>query len=228
MITRDDVRAAVTPLRLVFWGGMLCVFDLTFSSTVNGQGFRFDLLNDALGMILITVGVSRLSAVRVSDRYRAAMVFVVVVSVLATLEAFFDHLVFPRPAPLSFAVSMFGLVCLAATVTFCVAMRWFCLEAGMRVPADSWKLTAWLFAIIYALPLGLFHAASGFSALTGRSFNINLGPAALLLLPVFAVPLVHLFVSTSRMRREAEAWRGVAAATEPPGDYMEPPRDLRP
>ena len=29
-------------------------------------------------------------------------------------------------------------------------------------------------------------------------------PAALLLLPVLLVPLIHLFVSTSTMRREAE------------------------
>jgi len=150
MISRDDVRGAITPLRLVFWGGLLCVFDLTFASTTNGRGIRFDLLNDALGMILISVGVCRLASVRVSDRYRTAMLFVVVVSFLATIEAFFNHLVFPRPALLSLMASLFAMACLAAIVVFCVAMLWFCREAGTRAAGDSWKLTTWLFVLIYA------------------------------------------------------------------------------
>jgi hypothetical protein len=213
---------------MIFWGGLLCVFDITFTTKTNAHGFRFDLLNDALGMILIAIGVCRLAAVRVSDRYRAAMIFVAVVSFPATVEAFFNHLIFPRPALLSFAASVFAMVCLAAIVVFCVAMRWFCREAGMDAAGDSWKLTTWLFVLIYALPLGLFYAAAGFAVLSGQSFNINLGPAGLLLLPVFAVPLIHLFVSTSRMRRGAEEWReGPVAEAVPLGDYVEPPRDLR-
>ena len=27
----DDIRRAIRPLRLVFWGGLICIFDLTFS-----------------------------------------------------------------------------------------------------------------------------------------------------------------------------------------------------
>jgi hypothetical protein len=30
LLSADDVRRAVKPLRLIFWGGLLCVFDFTF------------------------------------------------------------------------------------------------------------------------------------------------------------------------------------------------------
>jgi hypothetical protein len=45
-----SIKHAVAPLRMIFWGGLLCVFDITFSQTTNGQGFKFDILNDALGL----------------------------------------------------------------------------------------------------------------------------------------------------------------------------------
>ena len=61
-----------------------------------------------------------------------------------------------------------------------------------------------LFVVIYLIPLGLFYLAAGVAILTGESFHIDLGPLGLLLLPVFAIPVIHLFVSTSRMARSAD------------------------
>jgi hypothetical protein len=37
LLTADDVRRAVKPLRLIFWGGLLCIFDFTFGQTTNGR-----------------------------------------------------------------------------------------------------------------------------------------------------------------------------------------------
>ncbi|WP_308494902.1 hypothetical protein, partial [Mycobacterium kansasii] len=39
----------------------------------------------------------------------------------------------------------------------------------------------------------------------GSPFHVDLGPAALLLLPVFGIPLIHFFVSTTRMKTDAES-----------------------
>jgi hypothetical protein len=94
---------------------------------------------------------------------------------------------------------------LVAIVTFCVAMRWFCEEAQLRKAARSWRVTTILFVVIYLLPLGLLYVMMALAIVSGRSFNVNLGPAGLLLLPVFAIPLIHLFVSTSRMRHDVES-----------------------
>jgi hypothetical protein len=201
-----DVTRAITPLRLIFWGGVLCVLDFTFtfSQKVNGEGFKFDLLNDFIGMLMIAFGVFALGRIEAHDRYATAMGFVKLIAVLATIEALHDHLIYSIPSGLSVFFMLLALAELVAIVVFCVAMRWLSNEAGLENAARSWTTTIWLFTLIYLLPLGLFYAAALVAFLTGTSFNINLGPAGLLLLPVFLVPLVHLFVSTSRMRREAE------------------------
>lgn len=36
----ESGRRAITPLRMIFWGGLLCIFDLTFTETTNGTGFK--------------------------------------------------------------------------------------------------------------------------------------------------------------------------------------------
>ncbi|HUU21641.1 MAG TPA: hypothetical protein VM389_03815 [Phycisphaerae bacterium] len=201
---RQYLPKAITPLRLVFWGGLLCILDFTVSSTVNGRGFKFDILNDALGMILITVGVFKLGAIPVHRQYHNAMTFVKVMAVIGIVQAVMDHFVLPMPAAIGFLSSLLSLASLAAIVTFCVAMMWFCLEAGLPDVARSWKVTLILFVAIYLIPLGPFNLIAMGALLTGKSFHINLGPLAILLILVFLVPIVHLFISTSRMKRAAE------------------------
>jgi hypothetical protein len=200
----DESRQAVTPLRMVFWGGLLCVFDFNFSSTSNGAGFTFDFLNDAAGMILIVLGVTRLSNLPVHYRYARAMTFVRVVSWLALLNAIRLHFILRWPQLIQFGFEIFGLVTLVATVVFCIAMRWFCEYAGLERAASSWSLTTKLFAFIYLIPTGLMDAFSAFVTITGAPIRINLGPLALLLLPLYLVPVIHFFVSTSRMKRDID------------------------
>lgn len=198
---RQHLAATVTPLRCIFWGGLLCIFDFTFS----GHGYKFDILNDFLGMILITGGVLRIATLEVTRSYARGMAFVCLVSLAATAEAALDHFVFPRGEALAMALTILALAQLGAIVVFCVTMRLLCSATGLPEPAASWKTTTVLFVAIYVLPLGLFYSAALVAMLTRESFHINLGPAGLLLLPVFAIPVIHLFVSTSRMRRAASA-----------------------
>ena len=116
-------------------------------------------------------------------------------------------LLVPRDNPkvirnLAMIISLADL--LIAVLVFCVAMRWLSTEADLETAARSWTTTIWLVTLIYLIPLGFFYIAATVALVTGTSFNINLGPAGLLLLPVFCLPLIHLFISTSRMRSEAE------------------------
>jgi hypothetical protein len=204
IIDEPSVRRAITPLRMIFWGGLLCIFDITFTQTTNGRGFKCDILDDTLGAILITVGVFKLSAIAVHGRYSTVMRFVQVVSVLAVLNTICAHFIMPLPPIVHVVLNLFALVTLLAIVAFCIAMRWFCMEGGLSAAAQSWNVTTWLFVLIYLFPLGLLYLVTAVAMALGQSFNINLGPAGLLLLPVFVVPVVHLFVSTSRMKRGAE------------------------
>jgi len=202
--SRSEIPSIVTPLRFIFWGGLICIFDLNFASTSNGEGFRFDLLNDFVGMLMITWGVFRLASLQVDDRYRSAMLFVQIVAVLSCIEALHAHVIYDTPLLIAVATTLLGIAALIATVLFCVAMQWLSDAAGLQRAAASWQVTTILFVAIYLIPLGLFYSAALLAMITGNSFQIDLGPAGLLLLPVFCIPLVHLFISTSRMRADAE------------------------
>ncbi len=223
-MTPQDVRSAITPLRLIFWGGLLCIFDLTVSQTSNGEGFKFDFLNDAVGAAMIAVGVYRLVEISVHDRYVFVMRFVSVVSIVAVLDAIRDHFVFQMPSFVHFVLLVFSLVCLIAIICFCVAMRWFCEQAGLKVAALSWRTTTRLFVAIYLIPLGLFYLAACGAILTGTSFHFDIGAGAILALAVFAVPLVHLFISTSRMARAAGSQSDDCPFDHEPLNVDEPPR----
>ncbi|MGB2808901.1 MAG: hypothetical protein WBC22_14250 [Sedimentisphaerales bacterium] len=190
-----DIKRTVTALRLIFWGGIICVFDFKF----NG----FDILNDVVGAIMIAWAVSRLSNLRVHRHYRVAMLFVKIISILSIAEAINAHFYYRVPALMSFVMHLYGIAKMLATVVFCVAMRWLCIAAGLSRSEKSWKITMILFGVIYLIPLGLLHFVWIVCLITGKSFNFNIGPAVLLILFVFFVPLIHLFISTSRMKKEA-------------------------
>lgn len=202
---KQDIQATITPLRLIFWGGLVCVFDFTFSQTVNGEGWKFDIINDFVGMLMITWSVFQLGKIELNDRYLVAMKFVRVVAALSCLDALQAHFIYDSPVIISLLLLVLGVLAMAATVVFCIAMQWLCREADLQRSERSWRTTALLFIFIYLIPLGLFYGASMIAILTESSFNINLGPAGLLLMPVFCIPLIHLFVSTSRMKVEAES-----------------------
>jgi hypothetical protein len=199
-----SIQRAISPLRMIFWGGLLCIFDITFTSTTNGQGFRCDILDDSVGALLILIGIFKLGAFRVHDRYATVMGFVRVVSVLALLDTIRAHFVTPLPSVIQLAIHVLGILRLAAIISFCFAMRWLCEEARLNYESKSWAFTAALFFFIYVIPLGALYLMLAATAITGKPFSFNLGPAGLLLLPVFALPLIHLFISTSRMKRAAE------------------------
>jgi hypothetical protein len=136
-------------------------------------------------------------------RYRnlmACVFLVAVVSVPVTLLKMFGS---NFPQPVAMMLTLLSLAQLAATVAFCVAMRWFCIEAGLKRSAESWRLTTIFFLTLFAGPLGLLYGYMLFSQLTGTRWTLNVGTSVVLILFVLFVPIVHFFISTSRMRREA-------------------------
>ena len=132
------------------------------------------------------------------------MNFVAVAAALSVLDAILAVFSVPLAPAVSLLINVFGLVALAAIVGFCLAMRWFCEAGQLAAAARSWSVTTGLFVAIYLVPLGLFYAVCILAILAGKSFNLNLGPAGLLLVAVLAIPIIHLFISTSRMKRAAE------------------------
>ncbi|MDA1056038.1 MAG: hypothetical protein O3C40_37125 [Planctomycetota bacterium] len=204
-----SIRQAVTPLRMIFWGGLLCVFDFSVSSTtsINGQvasGYRFDFLNDFVGTLLITLGVSQLSGFAIDSSFRSSMRFIFICSVLNCIEAFMGHFVFRSPVALDIMSNLLGLATLCATVMFCTSMNKLSSAFSLHQSADSWLTTRLLVIILWVIPLGLLYLLGLGALVTGQSFHWDIGVFIIPAFVVLIIPLVHLFVSTSRMRSEAE------------------------
>jgi hypothetical protein len=192
----SDIQKSIKPLRLIFWGAIICVLDFKF----NG----FDIINDVIGTIMIAWGVFRLADIPINDRYASAMRYVKILAILSILMALQDHFSYPVPKLLSIVFNVFGLAKVVAVVVFCMAMNWFCDASSLEKSKRSWKTTTVLFAVIYLIPLGLFNLAALLAMISGETFRFNFGPlAALVIIAVFVIPLVHLFMSTSRMKNEA-------------------------
>ena len=108
----------------------------------------------------------------------------------------------PLGSAIQFLLSILALIYLAAIVVFCSSMMFLCETNHLPRAAGSWRFTRLLFILIIVVPIGLVYFAGMVAMLGGTSFRLNLGPAGLVLLPVFATPVIHLFVSTSRMKSE--------------------------
>ncbi len=206
-----NIQRTISPLRLIFWGGLFCILDLNYSFIENGEGWKFDLLDDAVGVMMIMYGLARLREVEVDERYAKALTFVSVVAVFALLVAIHNHRIYHVPPALTFCFSVIGVFKLVAMLVFCGAMRRLCEHAQLVLAARSWSTTITLFTVIYLIPLGIYYCAVGITTLTGSNFNYhidrtNLAGAEILfltLLLLFFIPFIHFFISTSRMIHEA-------------------------
>jgi hypothetical protein len=204
MVTVADIRQTIVPLRLVFWGGLICVINIY----VNG----FDIVNDFIGAILILVGVRRLARIPVDERYRKRMIFVCVMAWSACATTFLGNFHIRWPEPATWLLLLLFPVQLAAVTVFCTAMRLLSADALMMKSARSWGITTVLVTVVYVIPITMLTVAA---ALGGRgNINFSGGWTMLIAIIVLLVPAIHFFVSTSRMKREAMH----AAIAARPGD----------
>jgi len=205
-----DVRKSILPLRLIFWGALLCIIDITFTITTNGQGFQLDIFDDTVGTILIAFGVSRLASMQVHRKYTSVMRFVQTIAILSILDSIRAHFVTPLPNELIIIINLFQIIMLAAIISFIIAMRWFCDKAGLVMSSRSWRTSKFLFIWIYLFPLGIWYLISIVATAISKPFSIDLGlawpfllPVLFLLFVILLIPFIHLFITTSRMMREA-------------------------
>ena len=198
-----EIRSTITPLRAIFWGGLLCLIDIYYKQLLNGEGWRFDILSDVVGALMIVWGVYRLSLVRVSGSYLTAVMFVLTIAGLAVVDAVHGHFVYQKPQWLSLLMHIYGIAAYCAYVVFCMAMRTLCRAGGLVESERSWRTTMLLFLFICLIPLGLLNAVSAIVTLSGKSLSFDIPPVLMVLVVLFIAPWIHLFVSTSRMTREA-------------------------
>src|SRR5262245_35049490 len=87
---RKRLARTVLPLRAIFWGVLLCVFD--FNLFLGSRRYQVDILSDAFGMVLIAGGVIVLAAQRVDAAYDWLMSSSAAVAIAFTVGAFAKQL----------------------------------------------------------------------------------------------------------------------------------------
>ena len=207
------IEWTINPFRLIFWGCVVCVLgvDLTRHSWDGGE-YTFDLLNNAVGMLLITFGLLRLGAIPLGGSYPSLIRFLQIVAVGNLILEIVKHFVFTFPTGITFILSLFELVTIMAVFLFCRAMCNLCKKAHLDKAARSWKTTTVLILALYVLPMGLLNLLSTFGIvfgdLVGFYFDSQVGfLLSFILKSIMAVAGVHFFISTSRMKKSAIAAR---------------------
>ena len=201
LANRRRLTKAITPLRSIFWGGLLCILDFNVFVQLGNQRSSFDILNDALGMMLIAGGVIVLAAQKVDPLYDWLMSSVSAVAFVFTVGAFVKQLqpeFFLRVQPL---MPFFRVIGLASTVAFCVSMHRLSGTLSAWTIERSWKITCSLFVFCVLVP-GVILATLTLLVPTGAPL---VAYSTILVIPGFLVAFVHLFLSTSRMAAFARA-----------------------
>lgn len=217
---RVHIIHAIRPLRRLAWGALLVLLDFTlFKYTNDGVGFRLDLLDDTVGMVLIASAVATLRDIYVSPSYAVGMGFVRWVAILALLESILDHFIFPQPALLELSVQALAIAKLVAILLFCACMRELCREAMLPEAGRKWLTTLMLFLVVYGIPLALSQLAA---ILPDAAIHIDAGPWMIWVVLIFLVPLISFFSATSTMARLAESAPSPRTATTS-WPYVAPP-----
>jgi hypothetical protein len=204
MIHREDIIHAARPLRRIFWGALLVLVDISFSMNFGEMGFRLDLLDDTLGMVLITLAVGQLRDIPMGGWYGTRMVFLHWVAIVALLDSVLQHFIFPRPWLLASLSLVMPFVMIAALLTLCACMRDVCRAATLSEEAQRWQRAFALFLAFYGIP-GILLALIGLGVLAlGLPAHFTPTPGLLWIGVLLLVPPFYFLRATSTMARAIE------------------------
>jgi hypothetical protein len=203
--------------QMIIIGALICFIDLTYSHTINGVGYRIDLVNDAVGTLLIAAGIWRLAAVYVSDRYRRLMAFVRLATAAAVLLAIRSHWIGPvGPAARVFWWLTDTLASMGTPAFFlAMSMLWRSLAPPRLAPHWRWAAAGTLAGLVLLL---LVHLAGFWRSLfqpETAAPAIELGGTASLLATLLWLAPLALGAVTF--------WRGYRALGRQPAAAIIPP-----
>jgi hypothetical protein len=197
---RNTAEVAYQALGRIFWGVLICVLDFNLSTTTNREGFKFDVISDVIGAILIVRGLGQLQPLVFDRQYAGILSFCYIVAMVEVLEAIVDHFIIQWPLPLGIAYGIWSLVSLYAVFRFCGSMRIFCFSATLFETEATWitseRFILWLVLIpaIGMQIVGLMATGAGPRGLA------SLGPLVIAVAVAALVALIHLLLSIARTR----------------------------
>lgn len=191
---RETMEAVVPALSLIFWGALIYVVKIRIND--------FNLVNDFVGMFLLTWGLFWLRAAGEPDgkpSYGVFMLFVKTMAILICFQTLVETVMGVLGAQVIIPPILafpFWFCTLMALFLFCVSMRWLAEDAGLARASASWKVSTWLVGLFYT-PLALL----GLFLFMAGSPDIAIHhPIMFLVVLALFIPLIHVLVSLSRMK----------------------------
>ena len=202
-LDRGAVRQA---LILLLIGGPIVIVDFTIAQ---GGGPPFDILNDTIGMLLITWAAFLLGRLPEGEAYGRLMLFVQGASILLTIWSVLVQIEPPLAA--SLLGILFGGVAAAAAMALCVAMRTLARRHGLQRSTDWWRRShllvtfvwggGWLLGALFSLGTRASGPVAYFSGVQG-----SVGPAlvlfGLVVVAIVLIPGIFVIVAISKTLSE--------------------------
>jgi hypothetical protein len=162
-----------------------------------------------IGTLIIVSGVASLCRVPVNRAYDGTMNFVFITSIIAVLNAMWEHILFTPPPAVALALGVVGILVVLSAFLLCQSMRWLSVEHQLPQSAESWRVTALLTGLFWLVPSVAGIAIGLGAVLLGANITFRGSNPLLLVLPLAAfcialVPIIHFRVSISRMQTEIE------------------------
>lgn len=195
----------IRPLRAIFWGAVIGILDFNITVQRADVQYRFDLINDTLGMVLIAWAVLQIMQINLDHQFRRRMRFVSLVAILAVLDTARSYVIMEYPPIVSLLFAAFELIALIAVWVFCNAMGQVSSTLQLSDAEQSWRTTRWLCLLIFTPPAAIGGMINVYRMITGITFTVDLGPLALITVPIFAIPLIAFFIATTTMMRQVRA-----------------------
>ena len=134
-----DSNRIIAPLRLVFWGNVVCFLDIRLN--------HFDITNNFIGMTMILWGAILLFCVPVSNLHQKRMLFVIIVVIITTIIMFFTEVLYPlkwiqipKPNLLFWTLVMIWMIIsFAGTVSFLRCMKEYSTVLNWERAIASWQ-----------------------------------------------------------------------------------------
>lgn len=201
-VQRRVLERATSSARLISLGFLLWTLDIRIAVHLGGSSWSWDLLNDALGMVLCTLGLLALASLNSEPRFRGTMAALSLVCAFAALLALLESLRPRTVEDLAPAVPILRWIGAGAIAAFCVTVSRFCRAEAAETAAQSWILTLVLFYLATTGAPIVLEIATPSTARPDMPLGHPLA-TTLLVGALQCVPVVHSFVSTSRMRRKS-------------------------
>lgn len=161
-------------LNYIFWGLFIIIFDLTFSSTVNGSGIKIDILNDLIGASLVFIGIRYLLKLNIpNSKYYKHIKIAFYAASISIFLGFIDFIIFQEPFEfilLNLALTLFVTY---GSIEFCKAMSILVNSTENFILQKEWKTASLLVLCFNFIPQVLF-TTSNLLEISGSNFQINL------------------------------------------------------